>query len=290
MKRLIQRIGQGSVIMNRKYLTLAFAVLYLAILACGSEAGTSVQTPLPTTAAATSTLLPTSTSAQEPATPSPAVAPANQAISAPEGDLAAVTQVIDGDTIEVALGGATYRVRYIGMDTPERGDPYFSEATDANRALVEGKMVILIKDVSKTDRYGRLLRYVYLEDGIFVNAELVKQGYAVVATFPPDIRHQDLFLTLEREAREASRGLWAQPFVNEPASTSPPLVNTPAPLPTAPPQPTEQANCDPSYPTVCIAPPPPDLNCGDIPHRNFTVLQPDPHHFDGDKDGIGCER
>jgi micrococcal nuclease len=125
----------------------------------------------------------------------------------PDGDLGAVTYIVDGDTIDVAVDGTTYRVRYIGMDTPERGDYFFSEATEVNRMLVEGQQVILVKDVSETDRYGRLLRYVYLEDGTFVNAELVRQGYAVIATFPPDVRHQALFLELEREAREAGRGL-----------------------------------------------------------------------------------
>jgi micrococcal nuclease len=83
----------------------------------------------------------------------------------PEGDLGTVTNIVDGDTIDVTIGGTTYRVRYIGMDTPERGDYFFSEATEANRVLVEGQQVILVKDVSETDRYGRLLRYVYLEDG-----------------------------------------------------------------------------------------------------------------------------
>jgi hypothetical protein len=76
----------------------------------------------------------------------------------PDGNLATVTYIVDGDTIDVAIGGTTYRVRYIGMDTPERGDYFFSEATEANRALVEGQQVILVKDVSETDRYGRLLR------------------------------------------------------------------------------------------------------------------------------------
>jgi micrococcal nuclease len=161
--------------------------------------------------------------------------------------------------------------------------------------------VILVKDVSETDRFGRLLRYVYLEDGTFVNAELVRQGYAVIATFPPDVRHQELFLELEREAREAGRGLWAQPVNSVPTSVDllptsvPAPTNVPAPAPTNPPaptnapQPTELANCDPAYPTVCIPPPPPDLDCGEIPYRNFTVLPPDPHRFDGDNDGLGCE-
>lgn len=217
------------------------------------------------------------------------------AASVPDGDLATVIEIVDGDTIKVLLDGTRYSVRYIGMDTPERGEPFFSESTAANRQLIEGQQVILVKDVSETDRYNRLLRYVYLPDGTFVNAELVKQGYAVVATFPPDVRHQDLFLTLEREAREIGRGLWTQSFINEPAPSSLPLTNTPAPSPTnilSPtnvPQPTEQTNCAPSYPTVCIPPSPPDLDCGDIPYRNFTVLSPDPHRFDGDNDGVGCE-
>jgi micrococcal nuclease len=215
--------------------------------------------------------------------------------------MATVTYVVDGDTIDVALGGTTYRVRYIGMDTLERGDYFFSEATEANRALVEGQQVILVTDVSETDRFGRLLRYVYLEGGAFVNAELVRQGCAVIATFPPDVRHQELFLELEREAREAGRGLWAQPVNPEPtpsvpqptALPGPTNVPVPAPtnqpVPTNAPQPTEPANCDPAYPTVCIPPPPPDLDCGEIPYRNFTVLPPDPHRFDGDNDGLGCE-
>lgn len=217
------------------------------------------------------------------------------AASVPDGDLATVIEIVDGDTIKVLLDGARYSVRYIGMDTPERGEPFFAESTAANGQLVEGQQVVLVKDVSETDRYNRLLRYVYLPDGTFVNAELVKQGYAVIATFPPDVRHQDLFLKLEREARETGRGLWAQSFINEPAPSSLPLTNTPAPAPTdmlSPtnvPQPTEQTNCDPAYPTVCIPPSPPDLDCGDIPYRNFTVLSPDPHRFDGDNDGVGCE-
>ena len=174
------------------------------------------------------------------------------------------------------------------MDTPERGDYFFSEATEANRALVEGQQVILVKDVSETDRYGRLLRYIYLENGTFVNAELVRQGYAVIATFPPDVRHQELFLELEREAREAGRGLWAQPSGSEPLPTGDPAPTNPA-SPTNAPQPTQQASCDPAYPTVCIPPLPPNLNCGDIPYRDFTALPADPHGFDGDNDGIGCE-
>ncbi|MCL4266082.1 MAG: thermonuclease family protein [Anaerolineae bacterium] len=188
------------------------------------------------------------------------------------GDRATVARIIDGDTIEVGINGVSYRLRYIGMDTPERGQPFFEEATEANRQLVEGQTVILVKDVSETDRYGRLLRYIYLQDGTFVNAELVKRGFAQVATFPPDVAHQALFITLERQAREAGRGLWAQP--------EPPNTSESSRFPQI---------CDPAYPTVCISPPPPNLNCGDVPHRNFEALPADPHGFDRDNDGVGCE-
>jgi micrococcal nuclease len=126
---------------------------------------------------------------------------------------AQVIRVIDGDTIEVGIGGQIHRVRYIGIDTPETvhptlgEEPCGKEASNKNRELVGGKVVRLEKDVSETDKYGRLLRYVHV-GYIFVNAELVKLGYAQVTTYPPDVKYEDLFLQLQREAREASRGCW----------------------------------------------------------------------------------
>jgi len=139
------------------------------------------------------------------------VPPARTAIPTRSYQTARVTHVVDGDTIEVESGDRTHRVRYIGIDTPEQGEPFFAEATEANRQLVEGQTVGLEKDVSDTDGDGRLLRYVYLEDGTFVNAELVRLGYAQVATFAPDVKYQDVFLRLQAQARIAGRGLWAQP-------------------------------------------------------------------------------
>jgi micrococcal nuclease len=122
-------------------------------------------------------------------------------------------RAVDGDTIEVEIEGESYKVRYIGIDTPELHHPekpveyYAQEAYEKNRELVEGKTVFLEKDVSETDRYGRLLRYVYVGD-LFVNAYLVQQGYAQASTYPPDVKYQEHFLELQREAREAGRGLW----------------------------------------------------------------------------------
>jgi micrococcal nuclease len=118
-------------------------------------------------------------------------------------------RVIDGDTIEIA-GGA--HVRYIGMDTPEtypKVEFYGPEAKAKNIELVEGKLVTLEKDVSETDKYGRLLRYVYV-DGVFVNGELVRLGYAEAVSYPPDTRYQWQLEQLEKEAKAAKLGIWGQ--------------------------------------------------------------------------------
>ena len=126
-----------------------------------------------------------------------------------------VVRVIDGDTIQVCcVFGDRVKVRYIGIDTPEthhpmRGvEPYGMEAAEANRKLVDGKTVRLEFDVQQFDKYGSTLAYVYLEDDTFVNAWLVEHGYAMVMTVPPNVKHQELFLRLQREAREERRRLW----------------------------------------------------------------------------------
>lgn len=126
---------------------------------------------------------------------------------------ATVLRVVDGDTIVVSLGTRVERVRYIGVNTPEvhhptRGEePGGREASAVNRELVEGRTVRLELDVQERDRYRRLLAYVWVRD-VMVNAELVRRGYAQVMTVPPNVRYQALFLKLQREAREAGRGLW----------------------------------------------------------------------------------
>lgn len=276
----------------------------------------------------------------------------------PEGTAAQVTQIIDGDTIDVTIDGVPYRVRYILIDTPERGMPFFDEATAANSKLVQGKTVYLVKDVSETDRYGRLLRYVYLADGTFVNTELVRQGFAKLATFPPDVAKEAEIRAVQQDAVAAGRGLWAGtpqgttvnragnlrsgPGTNYPivgsaqsgqtlsivaqngagdwlkledgkwiaaflvnnaptglavdgaASAQPvqevPPTATPLPVPPTPTAAPVQQSCDPSYPTICIPPGVADLDCDEIPYRRFQVVGADPHRFDGDHDGIGCER
>jgi micrococcal nuclease len=126
-----------------------------------------------------------------------------------------VVRVVDGDTIYVQLADRVEKIRYIGVNTPEihhpiKGEePGGREAAAMNRRLVGGRAVRLELDVRSRDRYGRLLAYVWLGDTM-VNAELVRRGYAQVMTVPPNVRYQDLFVKLQREARDAGRGLWRE--------------------------------------------------------------------------------
>lgn len=120
-----------------------------------------------------------------------------------------VAKVIDGDTIVLENGEV---VRYIGINAPETGednnDCFSQEAFNANKELVEGKEVKLRKDVSEKDKYGRLLRYVWVDD-VFVNEYLVKEGYALSAEYPPDVKYAEQFDNFESQAKEENLGLWA---------------------------------------------------------------------------------
>lgn len=150
--------------------------------------------------------------------PSITLTPANLQNS----ETAVVKRVIDGDTIELSDGK---RVRYIGIDTPEVVAPgklveCFGElAREENKRLVEGKTIFLEKDVSEIDKYGRLLRYVYVGDQL-INDYLVRQGFARASTYQPDIKYQDGFLNAEKEARENERGLWGGCEVNTTNATN----------------------------------------------------------------------
>jgi micrococcal nuclease len=154
-------------------------------------------------------------------------APATLTVEPPGGEQATVTRVVDGDTIEVRITGrrdgpgageveigSVHRVRLIGIDTPESVDPrrpvecFGAEAAAAARALMEGRSVHLVKDVEETDGFDRLLRYVYL-GAEMANARLVVNGYATAYTYPPNVRHAEMLVALQRDARGAARGLWA---------------------------------------------------------------------------------
>jgi micrococcal nuclease len=115
-----------------------------------------------------------------------------------------VAQVIDGDTIKLENG---QKVRLIGINTPESGHPYYSEATEKLKELIGDSKVTLKKDVENTDQYGRLLRYVYVND-TFVNLEIVKAGLATAYEFEPNAKHSRDFEEAEYQARNAKLGIW----------------------------------------------------------------------------------
>lgn len=123
-----------------------------------------------------------------------------------------VTEVHDGDTIWVRLNSASFKVRYIGINAPEIGDnlqPFGNEATAYNRELVENQTVYLVQDVSDTDQYGRLLRYVFV-DNMFVNAELVRVGLARAKNYPPDTLYSGFLFEMQDAAKAARLGIWSQ--------------------------------------------------------------------------------
>jgi endonuclease YncB( thermonuclease family) len=124
---------------------------------------------------------------------------------------ATLVKVIDGDTIDVSINGGVERVRYIGIDTPERTRPGYQAATEANRALVTSAPLYLVKDVSERDRTqsARLLRYVYLADGRLVEGELVAGGWAAPVEYPPDVKFAKLFRQLAVQAARQRLGFWS---------------------------------------------------------------------------------
>lgn len=266
--------------MASRIFSLAVAALMVAGCAVASDPSASID---PGAAASATRTAQPSPEATQVATPSlsPVV---GQEPTGPT-QIATVLRIIDGDTIEVSIDGEVYRVRYIGIDTPEvhSGVEWMGqEASAANESLVGGREVVLEKDVSETDQYGRLLRYVWLaeESGwLLVNLELLRLGFAQVTTYPPDVKYVDaLYVDAESGAIAHELGLWGLP---------------PTPAPTVAPQ---QSNCEPSYPDICIPIGAADLDCPDMYAQNISrirvlwdVANPDPHRFDGNGDGVGCE-
>jgi micrococcal nuclease len=181
--------------LRRRFIALAL-ILWLAAIACSGieispPADTATPLPIPSPAIPTPLPLPPTLPHRGPAQP---------------GNLEGVTvaAIVDGDTITLTNGRT---VRYIGINTPERDQPYYEEAAALNRQLVAGKPVQLEFDVETFDQYGRSLAYVWM-DGLMVNLEIVRQGYANTLTIPPNVRYEKEFRQAEREAREAGRGLW----------------------------------------------------------------------------------
>jgi micrococcal nuclease len=230
----------------------------------------------------------------------------------------ALIEVTDGDTIRVDVDGREEPVRLILIDAPETRDPnnapecFGQEATTYLSWLLSlGGDLYLETDVTDRDRFGRLLRYVWLDFGggevYLVNEALVRAGYAAFSTFPPDVKYVEEIREAGQFAREHGYGLWSGCMTDDEGDTNELSGNQGIdagsetdrePVQTGPEPPPEQVvitdpasafGCEPSYPDVCIPPSPPDLDCGDVAYGGFTVYPPDPHRFDGDYDGVGCE-
>jgi micrococcal nuclease len=205
----------GPILRQVSWLGLRAGLVAVALLLCAGCAPALTTAPAATPSATSSPLLtPAPTPTVDPeASPTPLV---------PAGQLqdAVVMRIVDGDTIWVRFSGRDWRVRYIGIDAPEMGEavpePWATEATEANRQLVEGQTFYLERDVSETDRFGRLLRYVWLPPPgeaspigwRMVNLELVRAGLAHARSFPPDVAHQEWLRAAEEEARNEGAGLW----------------------------------------------------------------------------------
>lgn len=184
-----------------------------------------------------------------------------------EGQTFKVSKIIDGDTIQLSNGQV---VRYIGIDTPESKDCYANESTEKNRELILGKEITMEKDMSEMDKYGRILRYIFVGD-TFVNELLVKEGYAKAFPYPPDLKYKELFREAQEEARSNNKGLWEVCTQEQVSQRKPPAVKS---------QVTEG-----------------DKDCSDFKTQNEAQIfflsqggpEKDPHKLDQDRDGIACE-
>jgi endonuclease YncB( thermonuclease family) len=182
---------------------------------------------------------------------------------------ARIGSIVDGDTLALTTGE---QIRLIGIDAPETPTCEGHAATATMRSLVARGTKVRLTFAARTrkDKYGRLLAYVDAPSGD-LGLRMIKSGHAKAKY---DSRDGYGFHPRQRTYVASDKA------VRDHRCSATPTTQPPSP---------RGGTCDPSYPTVCIPPPPPDLDCGDIPYRRFTVYQPDPHRFDGDGDGIGCE-
>ena len=239
------------------------------------------------------------------------IAPATWTTAIPAGaEPVDLITVNDGDTIEVWLNNRHEHVRLVGIDTHEVGGGYQQEecfGPEASRFLKAllnvGGEIWIEQDLEDRDQYGRLLRWVWADFGTgqvyLLNEALLRAGYAERYRNTPNDRYLEELLAAEAFAQDYQLGLWASCDVPYRASSGAMQTvvqrSTRAPTPagsiilTAPSTQNNRTGCDPAYPDACIRPSPPDLSCADIPYDHVRVLPPDPHHFDGNGDGVGCE-
>jgi len=205
-----------------------------------------------------------------------------------EEKLYSVVKVIDGDTINVNIGGITETIRLIGINTPETVDPrkpvecFGIEASNKAKELLTNKKVRLEADPTQgeRDKYDRLLRYIWLEDGTFFNKKMISDGYAYEYTYDTPYKYQAEFKQAETEARLAKRGLWADNVCSQENQTQPPVTEN-------------QSNIDTNS-IICSSN---TYNCTDFKthaeaQQVFEFcggINNDIHRLDADKDRIACE-
>ncbi len=196
----------------------------------------------------------------------------------------------DGDTLRVKSQGTVVTIRMACIDAPETGQrPWGQQSAAKLKQLLPPGKAVQVREIER-DRYGRTVAEVYLGKQS-VNLQMVKEGQAVVYRqyLSGCAATQNQLLQAEAQAKQKKLGFWNQPKPVMPwdfrrggtSASNQPSSSKPA---------SAQQNCSSAYPGVCIPPGPPDLNCPDISYRNFKVLPPDPHGFDRDSDGVGCEK
>lgn len=258
---------------------------------------------------------PEPTQASEDQAPEDSSEPRDQNNLASSGELVTMTRAVDGDTIEISptIDGIE-DVRLIGIDTPETssdcGTQPFANEAEQHTAQYTGGEVALEFDEERTDQYGRLLAYVYVPGGDMLNQELTRRGLAQVATFPPNVKYESVFLDAQSESQAESLGIWsltyqqqllledrgngigggceAQPEPTTPVPAPQPATPIPEPTPSVP-EPTPQPAPEPSAPAV---PSGGDVDCSDFSSEAEAapyLLPGDPHRLDGDGDGRACE-
>lgn len=224
--------------------------------------------------------------------------------TAPIADTALVVSITDGDTIRVRFAdGREDKVRLIGIDSPEPGQEHSQQATARLAELIEGRTVTLVTDVSDRDRYGRLLRYIYVGE-TFVNLEMIRSGLAVAKRYEPDIAMAGELEAAQAGAELARVGLWASPA--PPGSSAPTTIaaNPPTSIATLTTSTTSigviisippPSDCHPSYRGSCVPVGVSDVDClggsGNGPYYTgrVEVIGSDEYGLDRDGDGIGCE-
>lgn len=213
-----------------------------------------------------------------------------------------VTKVVDGDTIEVNIDGKIEKVRLLLVDTPETVhpnkpvQPFGKEASDFTKELLLDKQVKLEKDKEDRDRYGRLLRYVYVDDKS-IQEQLLEKGLARLVVYPPNNKYEEKYREIQDQAKNKKMGIWSiDGYVKEDGFYPPPKKEESKKTPTTPPPAPEPS----SPPPVRIQPRTPaytggDKNCSDFStqraaQRFFESQGPgDPHGLDRDGDGVACE-